>query len=252
MLDVHPPHHAAHGWRDFFIHIATIVVGLLIAVGLEQIVEHIHERYQLSETRESLQHEREANRKDLIQDSADWRWEMAELENNLVVLRYVQQHPGTAQSELPGVLQWIQAPKLAESSAWNAAEKNGLTRLMSLDEANGFNVRYRFLEMMGVQSLATWDAFNDAGRYSVADGDPTHLSPDELQQTIGRLQFAMEKHIQLGYTLALLNRRFPDLGSTLTYKEVMGHVHQPDKENATAMAAALARTQARLPPDTSP
>jgi len=24
MLDVHPPHEAAHSWKDFFIHIATI------------------------------------------------------------------------------------------------------------------------------------------------------------------------------------------------------------------------------------
>jgi len=23
MLDVHPPHEAAHTWKDFFIHIAT-------------------------------------------------------------------------------------------------------------------------------------------------------------------------------------------------------------------------------------
>ena len=43
MLDVHPPHHATHGWRDFFIHIATICVGLLIAVGLEQTVEEVCE-----------------------------------------------------------------------------------------------------------------------------------------------------------------------------------------------------------------
>lgn len=41
MLDVHPAHHAASTWRDFFIHIVTIVIGLLIAIGLEQTVEHI-------------------------------------------------------------------------------------------------------------------------------------------------------------------------------------------------------------------
>lgn len=46
MLDVHPPHHAAHSWRDFFVHIATIVIGLLIAVGLEQTVEFVHHRHQ--------------------------------------------------------------------------------------------------------------------------------------------------------------------------------------------------------------
>ncbi len=36
MLDVHPPRHAANTWRDFFI--ATVVLGLCIAVGLEQTV----------------------------------------------------------------------------------------------------------------------------------------------------------------------------------------------------------------------
>jgi hypothetical protein len=51
MIDVHPAHHAASTWRDFFIHIATIVVGLCIAVGLEQTVEHFHQRHQLQELR---------------------------------------------------------------------------------------------------------------------------------------------------------------------------------------------------------
>ena len=33
VLDVHPAHHAASTWKDSFIHIATIVVGLCITVG---------------------------------------------------------------------------------------------------------------------------------------------------------------------------------------------------------------------------
>jgi hypothetical protein len=47
MLEVHAPHQTPHSWKDFFIHIATIVLGLLIAVGLEQMVERIHEHYEL-------------------------------------------------------------------------------------------------------------------------------------------------------------------------------------------------------------
>jgi hypothetical protein len=57
MLDVHPAHHAAGTWRDFFIHIATICVGLLIAISLEQTVERIHQHYELRETREALERE---------------------------------------------------------------------------------------------------------------------------------------------------------------------------------------------------
>jgi len=38
-MDVHPPHGAIHGWRDFFVHLIVITLGLLIALGLEGIVE---------------------------------------------------------------------------------------------------------------------------------------------------------------------------------------------------------------------
>src|ERR1700757_1018537 len=54
MLDVHAPHESIHTWKGFFIHIATIVIGLLIAVGLEQSVEYIHHRHQLQEARREL------------------------------------------------------------------------------------------------------------------------------------------------------------------------------------------------------
>ena len=54
MLDVHPPHESVHTWKGFFIHIATIVIGLIIAVGLEQAVELIHHHRQRHELLESL------------------------------------------------------------------------------------------------------------------------------------------------------------------------------------------------------
>jgi hypothetical protein len=50
MLDVHAAHATVHTWKDFFIHIAIITIGLLIAIALEQCVEslhHIHQRHQL-------------------------------------------------------------------------------------------------------------------------------------------------------------------------------------------------------------
>ena len=57
MLDVHPPHEAAHTWKDFFIHIATIVIGLLIAIGLEQTVEAIHRQHERHLLEQELNHE---------------------------------------------------------------------------------------------------------------------------------------------------------------------------------------------------
>jgi hypothetical protein len=49
MLDVHAPHESIHNWKGFFIHIAAIVCGLLLALALEKAVEYLHQRHLLSE-----------------------------------------------------------------------------------------------------------------------------------------------------------------------------------------------------------
>jgi hypothetical protein len=54
MLDVHAPHERIHTWKDFATHILAIVVGLLIAVGLEQTVEYVHHSHQRKALREGV------------------------------------------------------------------------------------------------------------------------------------------------------------------------------------------------------
>ncbi len=62
MLDVHAPHETIHTWKDFLNHIAAIVVGLLIAVGLEQTVEFFHHRHEREQLVEAIRRDGEANR----------------------------------------------------------------------------------------------------------------------------------------------------------------------------------------------
>ena len=43
---------AVHTWKGFWIHLGTISIGLLIALGLEQAVvslDHLHERHRLEQ-----------------------------------------------------------------------------------------------------------------------------------------------------------------------------------------------------------
>jgi len=42
MLDVHAPHSPLHGTKEFFFHLFTITVGLLIATQIESCVEWRH------------------------------------------------------------------------------------------------------------------------------------------------------------------------------------------------------------------
>jgi len=246
MLDVHPPHHPTHTWKDFFIHVATISVGLLIAVGLEQTVEHIHQHYELRELRESLDRERDANRRDIQQDIHDWRWEMVELQNDLMVLHYIRQHPGVAQGELPGDLFFIQSPKVIEAGVWDAAQQKGVLSLMPVEETNRHAMMYSFLKAMASQSIDAYAAFNNAGRFDVDDGNPTHLSPAKLDQVIELVQDAIQKQITLGYTLGLLHDAFPELGSTLTDDEVDRAHHHPFRESPDEVARPHRLTVDRL------
>ena len=55
-MDIHRPK-AAHSWREFLIEIGTIVFGILIALGLEQVVEHIRSETQVREAHEAINQE---------------------------------------------------------------------------------------------------------------------------------------------------------------------------------------------------
>jgi hypothetical protein len=85
VLEVHPPHHAASSWRDFFIHIATIVIGLLIAIGLEQLSSVSISTTSCARPAKSSSRA-QGQRKGMGRFECDWRRTFVELKNNLTVL----------------------------------------------------------------------------------------------------------------------------------------------------------------------
>ena len=56
-MEVHAPHHPLNNWKDFFIHLATITVGLLIALALEAGAEAVHHHHLVVEARENIRRE---------------------------------------------------------------------------------------------------------------------------------------------------------------------------------------------------
>lgn len=80
-MEVHPPHQTIHTWRDFFIHMGTICLGLLIAIGLEQLVELMHHRHQCHELQEAMRAEAEQNLEVVKVDSEDVMRALTNLSN---------------------------------------------------------------------------------------------------------------------------------------------------------------------------
>lgn len=52
-MEVHLPK-PLHGWREFLGEVGIIVLGVLIALGAEQVAEHLHQRSQLREAEDAM------------------------------------------------------------------------------------------------------------------------------------------------------------------------------------------------------
>jgi hypothetical protein len=246
MLDVHPPHATAHSWRDFFIHIATIVLGLCIAVGIEQTVEFFHHRHELADTREALRQEREENHKHFAEETVNWRRATAAVKNNLLVLRYLQQHPHTPQEKLPGVLDWGQNNSRFTHAVWDVAQQTGVTSLMPREEITEYSQLYRRLQLIGEADGKVWAAMNDAQQYNLTDYDPTHLSSAQLTDVIGLTQTIQTKEYLFGIDMKNLADDIPDFPASVTADELHQLRHFPDTQTWESLAQARALTRERL------
>jgi hypothetical protein len=134
MLDVHPPHESTHTWRDFFIHIATICVGLLIAIALEQAVEAIHHRHERQVLVQEMRAEAERNitllRTDIDRNLEKAAWHHVVMNS----LQTTPPHDGVVTAVLPAHEPFL--PQISPSRAvWSVAKTNGKVALLSEREA---------------------------------------------------------------------------------------------------------------------
>ena len=134
MLDVHPPHAPTHTWKDFLIHIATICVGLLIAIGLEQSVEAIHHRHERDVLVEEMRLEAERNIR-LLHTDIDRNLEKAAWNRAiLTALQTSRPQNGILTVTLPTHETFL--PQISPSRAvWSVAKTNGKVALLSEREA---------------------------------------------------------------------------------------------------------------------
>jgi hypothetical protein len=225
MLDVHPPHESIHTWKDFSIHIATIVVGLLIAIGLEQTVEHFHHRHQVAEVRDSLSVERSfnANRFGVLTD--EFRRFVPKLETNLAVFTYLRGHPNAPVADWPGKLDWLALTPGFLDAAWKTAVQSTILQYMPRAEVQRNSQLYSRLFGLGEALDAAGIALNEARRFAIQDPDPSHLSPAQLDRQIDLTTEVLLQYAMIGRAENNLARRYPDFTPSLTRDDVYGILH---------------------------
>src|SRR6476469_4498146 len=227
MLEVHPPPHASHGWRDFFVHIVTIVIGLLIALGLEQTVEGFHHRAQVREAREAIAQERAANQQAFAKTTELFRRETKRFQMNLAVLQYLQQHPGAAQDSWPGKINWHSYSTSFSSAAWETAQHTGVTERMSPTELRHLESVYHELAVVQASGAERLLAINAVRRYMASDADPSRLTATQLANEIDLAEALLIAHYRFGSDMRNLNRVAPDFAPSPETDELRAIVHEP-------------------------
>src|SRR5450631_3750324 len=53
-MEIHPPEGPVRTLKDFLLHLSMIAIGVLLALGAEGLVEHVHNRHLVQEAKENI------------------------------------------------------------------------------------------------------------------------------------------------------------------------------------------------------
>lgn len=207
MIDIHPPHHAATTRRDFVVHLATIVFGILIALGLEQTIEILHQRQQRHELREGALadariylHDVDQNRAANTRQIEDLTARIQQVQDSISLHRPLP--PAAYRPELT-----ISTIRLGNLSA---AKASGLITLLTTDEINSAGdaevgvVKAEALKERADDIATQRIAFEQRFQTTFPSGsfDFARITPAQLDQYLGLL---LEERVRRTETLAYLD-----------------------------------------------
>ncbi len=150
VIDVHPPHTAVHGWRDFLIHIATITLGLLIALSLESALEAMHHRHLVREARENIRQELKQNEASTLENEQFVQTDADYMKHNAGLAHaYLSDPKALEKQHMSFTFTWN---GLSES-AWRSARDSGALTYMPLSEVQEYADIYSQQEVVDQQAV---------------------------------------------------------------------------------------------------
>ena len=140
-MDVHAPHHRIEGWKDFLIHLLTISVGLLIAVGIEGCVELHREHKLVREARETMREEIQHNSGQMKDALGKLDQQAATIQKNMDVLSRIQENPKDKEAQKASISVDFSIVGLRDT-AWKTAQTTGALSFMPYAESQRYSDVY--------------------------------------------------------------------------------------------------------------
>ena len=179
-MDVHPAHHAPRTWRDFFVHLVTITIGLFIALTLQAGVESLHHRHLVREARENLRREIEINRKHYAENVQNIEKNRSQLAHDIDHLRDLRSGKPIEKNDLV----WGWAWNGYIDASWKTARETGAVSYMSFDLINAYAQLYLQQDYVNAQALAIINDEPKSAAFLQIAKDPAALSLSDIQSML--------------------------------------------------------------------
>lgn len=181
-MEIEVPEHPIMTWKQFFIHMGTIVLGLLIAISLEQTVEWLHHRHQRHQLIEDMRQEAEENIKVIDEDTRLLNQELSTLRSVADLLDSAPVEKGNISIDISKEFapqSQVENMTSPSRGTWTVARDAGLVPLLRHEQAR----IYTRLDFEAEQELKAEDEatlrYNDLGAildsHQVSGGDRYQL-----------------------------------------------------------------------------
>jgi hypothetical protein len=187
MLDVQPPDHSLHGVRDFTIHLLTITVGLLIALGLEAGVEWMHHRNQRNEAEATIRQELRDNRSSLLQTQATLKEETA---NMMRILNFAETMSQGKKADATGLTLSFTEHSL-QDAAWKTAAATGVLAYMDYPRVQTYAMAYQGQAELEAMEAETLEEYLLLDSYAVKGFDPSAITANDLKEALPQIRHAL-------------------------------------------------------------
>ena len=176
-MEVHPPHKPIHTFGDFLLHIVTITIGLLIALGLEAAVETLHHRHIVREARENIRREIEQNEQAADQDLAHLKTNSSNMEANIQKVRALRANKHALEhGEMTFAFTWSSF----NDSAWTSARDSGALTYMPTEEVQRYDDLYERQAVIATQVITDFTQETELSAPFTMETDPANFTPEEI------------------------------------------------------------------------
>ena len=205
MIDVHLPHGKLLGVKDFFLHLFTITIGLLIALSLEGWVEHEHHQHLAHEAESGLRAEISTNEHEMGHRRQQITDQQTQAQINLKTLAEMQANPQAKH----GPLRIGGGMETFDNMSWKTAQTTGAISYMPYKDTQSFSDIYLMQDELYKLEMQLVEEETNAASLLIShpadDWVPTPEQADLETDRIGRMQIRL---IVLGNELDGLDKTY--------------------------------------------